>query len=263
MSSGPSRLLLAFVGLIVVFLEAPTIIVIVMSLSPGRSLQFPPPGISFRWYERFLGSSIWTDAAWTSLQVSLASTPIATILGTLVGLGLTRSRLRAKNLATGLVLSPLVVPVVIIAVGMFVVYSRWGIRGSLVGLVLAHATMAIPFVVVNVSASLRQVDRNLELAAQNLGATPLRTFWRVTLPLIRPGITAGALFAFITSWDEIVISVFLSSPQVRTLPVVMWGQIHSEVDPTIAAVATVLTVVTTVALTLVVLVRPERIAAAR
>jgi putative spermidine/putrescine transport system permease protein len=144
----------------------------------------------------------------------------------------------------GLMLSPMIVPIVIVAIGTYLVFVSWRLEGSLIGLVVAHVCLALPLVVVNVVASLQSLDRNLELAAQNLGAGPLRTFFRITLPLILPGVGAGALFAFITSWDEVVVSMFLASPTVRTLPVLMWSAIRSEVDPTIAAVASMLTVLT-------------------
>jgi putative spermidine/putrescine transport system permease protein len=180
---------------------------------------------------------------------------LATTIGTLTALGLVRGRYPARGLISALVLSPLIVPVVVIAIGMYFVYSDWRIIGSLEGLILAHTALAIPFVVVVVGSSLRTFDRTLELAAQNLGAGPVRTFYRITLPLILPSIVAGALFAFITSWDEVVVSVFLSSPAVRTLPVVIWGQVRTVIDPTIAAVATFLTGVTLTVLTFVLITR--------
>ena len=155
----------------------------------------------------------------------------------------------------GLILAPLIVPIVIVAIGMFSLYVRWRLGGSLVGLVLAHTALAVPFVVVSVSASLRTMDRNLELAAANLGANPRQTFRRVTLPIILPGVIAGAIFAFITSWDEVVVAIFLTSARFRTLPVEMWEQVRQAVDPTVAAVATTLLVVTTVLLLILLVVR--------
>ena len=168
-----------------------------------------------------------------------------------------RGRFPGRSLVNGLVLAPLIVPVVIIAIGMFSLYVRWRISGSLVGLVIAHTALALPFVVVSVSASLRTMDRNLELAAANLGADPRRTFTRITLPIILPGVLAGAIFAFITSWDEVVVAIFLTSARFRTLPVEMWEQVRQVVDPTVAAVATTLLVVTTVLLLLVLVVRRQ------
>lgn len=247
--------LLAFVGLVGFFLIAPTLIVVPMSFSAGELLDFPPRGFSTRWYGNFLRSQAWTAGATTSLRVAATVAVLATALGTLTALGLVRGRYPGRAALTALVLSPLIVPVVVIAIGMFFVYSDWHLIGTYQGLILAHAALAIPFVVVVVGTSLRTLDRTLELAAQNLGAGPVRTFLRVTLPLILPSVVAAALFAFITSWDEVVVSIFLSSPIVRTLPVVMWGQVRSYIDPTIAAVATMLTGVTITILAVVLLAR--------
>ncbi|HET7676906.1 MAG TPA: ABC transporter permease subunit, partial [Candidatus Limnocylindrales bacterium] len=152
-------------------------------------------------------------------------------------------------------LSPIIVPVVIVAIGMYFVFVGWRLAGTFEGLVIAHTVLALPFVVVNVGVSLRTLDRTLEMAAQNLGAGPWQTFRRITLPLTMPGIAAGALFAFITSWDEVVVAIFLSSPLVRPLPVVMWSQVRSKIDPTIAAVATMLMLVTSISLLLILYLR--------
>jgi len=223
----------------VIFLLMPTVVIIPMSFSSGRTLKFPPPGYSLRWYENLFTSPLWTDSAISSLQVGILTAILATILGTIAALGLTRGQFPAKN----------------IAIGMFSVFVRWRIAGSILALVAAHTVLAVPFVVINVMASLRTLDRNLEMAAANLGAGPLRTFWHVTLPLISPGALAGALFAFITSWDEIVAAIFLTSPTLRTLPVVMWSQVRTEVDPTIAAAATILTLITVTIFTVTSLLR--------
>lgn len=239
-------LLYSFAGAVGFFLVAPTLIIVPMSLSSGSRLQFPPPGFSTRWYEHFFQDPRWTSATVDSLQVALLTVVFATALGTVTALGLTRGRYPGRSLAGALVMSPVIVPIVIIAIGLFFVFVRWQIAGTLTGLVLAHTVLAMPLVVVTVGASLATLDRTLEVAAQSLGAGPWQTFRRITLPLIAPGIVAGALFAFVTSWDEVVIAIFLTSPLFRTLPVVMWGQVRTYIDPTIAAVATLLMVVTTV-----------------
>lgn len=242
-------------GIVGFLLVAPTLIVVPMSFSSGTRLEFPPPGFSTRWYANFFHSSMWTDAAIDSVKVALLTVLVATALGTVTALGLVRGRFPGKALAQALVLSPAIVPVVIIAIGTFFVFIRWRLAGTLTGLVIAHAALAMPLVVVTVGMSLRTLDRNVELAAQSLGAGPWRTFWRITFPLILPGIVAGALFAFVTSWDEIVVAIFMTSPLFRTLPVVMWSQVRSQIDPTIAAVASMLMAVTVLALLLVLLVR--------
>jgi putative spermidine/putrescine transport system permease protein len=241
--------------LTVLYLLAPTLVIVPMSFTESRILSFPPQGFTLEWYERIVADRQWSSALTSSAQVAVLTTILSVVLGTLAALALARGRFPGRTAANGLVLAPLVVPVVIIAIGMFSLFVRWRISGSLVGLVLAHTALAVPFVVVSVSASLRTVDRNLELAAANLGATPRQTFLRVTLPIIVPGVIAGAIFAFITSWDEVVVSIFLTSARFRTLPVEMWEQVRQAVDPTVAAVATTLLVVTTVLLVILLVVR--------
>jgi putative spermidine/putrescine transport system permease protein len=258
----PRRILLAALGLLTVFyLIAPTLVIIPMSFTESRILSFPPQGFTLAWYEQIVSDRQWSSAVANSLQVAVITTFLATLLGTLAALGLMRGRFPGRAAVNGLVLAPLIVPVVIVAIGMFSLFVRWGLGGSLVGVVLAHTALAVPFVVVSVSASLRTMDRNLELAAANLGANPRQTFRRITLPIILPGVIAGAIFAFITSWDEVVVAIFLTSARFRTLPVEMWEQVRQAVDPTVAAVATTLLVVTTVLLLILLVVR--RPAAAR
>ncbi len=181
---------------------------------------------------------------WTSVKVALLATLDRDGPGHAHRPGLMRGRFPFKSLVTALVLSPMIVPIVIVAIGTYIVFVDWRLQGTLFGFVVAHACLGFPLVVVNVAASLQTMDRNLEMAAQNLGAGPFRTFFRITLPLIMPGVVAGALFAFIESWDEVVVSIFLSSPFMRTLPVVMWSVVRSQIDPTIAALAGMLTVLT-------------------
>ncbi|MGZ5367489.1 MAG: ABC transporter permease [Aeromicrobium sp.] len=255
MNRRPSPILTALVVAIGIFLIAPTVIVIIMSFSTLSSLRFPPPDLGLHWYRNFFSSPEWTDATWTSVKVAVMATLLATVLGTLTALGLVRGRFPLKSVATALVLSPIIVPIVIVAIGTYLVFVGWGLQGTLAGMVVAHASLGMPLVVVNVAASLKTLDRNLEMAAQNLGAGPFRTFTKITLPLIMPGVIAGALFAFITSWDEVVVSIFLSSPIVRTLPVVMWSVVRSQIDPTIAALAGMLTVLTIALLSGVLLAR--------
>ena len=242
----PARIgLTMFALLLIVFLIAPTLILIPLSFSSGVTLQFPPPGFSLRWYEELFSSPSWTRATIISMQVAIATSILATVLGTITSFGLVRGRFPGKSLVNALVMSPLIVPIVIIAIGMFAIFSGWRLTGTVAGLVLAHTVLAMPFVVINVSASLAGMDRDLESASMSLGAGPLTTFRYVTLPSIMPGVLAGALFAFIVSWDEVVIAIFLTSPLVNTLPALLFSQVQNDLEPTIAAVATVLTLVTT------------------
>jgi len=250
-------LLVAFGVLTIVFLIGPSLVIVPMGFSSAKILSFPPPGLSLQWYEKMVTSPSWTAGFINSFMVAVLTAIVASILGTLAALGLARGRFPGRSIANALILSPLVVPVVVIAIGMFSLYVRWKITGSVVGLVVAHTTLAVPFVVISVSASLRTMDRNLEMAAANLGANPLRTFRYITLPLIMPGVFAGALFAFLSSWDEVVVAIFLTTTKFRTLPTVMWEQVRQVIDPTVAAVATVLLVVTTVVLMLALVVRRQ------
>lgn len=248
-------ILYAFAAAVALFLIAPLGIVVSMSFSAGGTLSFPPPGYGTRWYETVFESGAWRRAAWSSLRVGLASGLLAMVLGTLGSLGLVRGRYPFKGLINALMLSPLIVPLVVTAVGTYLFFVDLGLTGSFAGLVLAHTALGVPFVIITVSASLRTIDRNLELAAANLGASPRRAFRHITLPLIAPGVGIGGLFAFIWSWDELVVALFLTSPITRTLPVQMWGQVRSRVDPSLAAVATLLIGVTILFLSIVLLTR--------
>lgn len=247
MLSTPQRVALSiFVAATAIFLMAPLVIVAIMSFNSGSTLSFPPPELSTRWYRTFAEDDRWQAAATTSLKVGVTAAAISAALGTTAALGLARARFRGKGLVNVVLLSPLIVPLIVTAVGIYLVFVRLPDIGNFWALSAAHATLGIPFVVITVGASLETVDQNLELAAMSLGAGPVRTFFRVTLPLIAPGVLIGALFAFIWSWDELVVAIFLTSPAVRTLPVLMWGQVRSRIDPTIAVVATLLMAVTIV-----------------
>jgi putative spermidine/putrescine transport system permease protein len=254
----PRRILLVAIGLLtVVFLIVPTLLIVPMGFSSSQILTFPPPGWSLQWYQRMLTDPQWTSGFLNSFLVAVVTAIVSTVLGTSAALGMVRGRFPGKSLANALILSPLVVPVIVIAIGMFSLYVRWKITGSLVGLVAAHSALAIPFVMVSVATSLRTMDRNLETAAQSLGARPAQTFSRITLPIILPGVLTGTLFAFLTSWDEVVVAIFLTTAKFRTLPVEMWEQVRQVVDPTVAAVATAVLAVTTAVLLLVFVVRRQ------
>ena len=231
-------------ALVLFYLVFPILVVIPLSFSAGTYLSFPPPGFSLRWYANFFGRTDWLGAASLSLWVGAAVMLLATALGAPAALALVRSDFRGKNFLTGFIISPLIAPVIIVAIGIYFFYARLGMVGNPVALVIAHTALAVPFVVINVSATLQGFDERLEQAAMNLGATPWRTFWQVTFPIIRPGVLAGALFAFISSFDELVVALFVSGTSAVTLPRKMWESIRFEIDPTIAAVSTMLIVLT-------------------
>lgn len=245
----PGRALLATVsGLILFYLVFPIFVVVPLSFSSAAYLQFPPPGFSLRWYDNYLGRGDWIAATWLSLRIGLVTAALATVLGTAASLALVRGRFWGRNLINSFVVSPLIIPTIIVAIGVYFFYARVRLIGSPFALALAHTALAIPFVVTNVSATLHGFDERLEYAAMNLGANRWQTFWRVTLPIIRPGVLAGALFAFITSFDELIVALFVSGTGAVTLPRRMWDSLRQEIDPTIAAVSTLLIAVSVVVL---------------
>jgi ABC-type spermidine/putrescine transport system permease subunit II len=252
---GRRPVLMAFASALALVLVGPTVIVTIMSFSAGRLLSFPPRGLSLRWYGNFLGDDTWVRAIVNSIQVGIGAALVATLVGALMAFGIVRGRYPGRAAVNALVLGPMLVPSVVLSIGLYFFFVRLKLVGSLLGLVVAHACLGLPYVVLVVSSGLRTLDPSLERAASSLGAGPVRTFVRVTLPLILPSVLAGALFAFITSWDDVIIAFFLSSPVTRTLPVVMWGATQDTTDPTLAAVATFLSVVTTAAFLLFLLVR--------
>ena len=235
-------LLVALCTAVLIYLAAPLAIVVPISFSSGEGLAFPPPGYSLRWYEHYWTDRAWVEATITSLKVGILAAAFATVLGTLAAIGLSRMAGRARVLSYAFIVSPIIVPVIVLAVALYRLYSALGLNGSLIGLALAHTIMAAPFVVITVTAALARFDQQLVLASASLGETPFRTFFRVTLPLIRPSVLTGALFAFMTSFDEVVIALFVGSGTEATLPRVMWASLRSGIDPTIAAVSTLLIV---------------------
>ena len=225
---------------IIIFLIAPMVIVVIVSFSSAPFLTFPPPGLSLQWYRKLASLPVWLDAISTSATIMVPSALIATAAGTAAAVGLARGRIPGAGAIASLIMAPMVVPVIITAAAMLGVFRAWGLQGTLLGLILAHATLAIPYVVFTVLAAMRLVDDQLESAALTLGATHWRAFWRVTFPLILPAVLSGLLFAMVISFDELVVSIFLSSPTVRPVTVQMWSDVRGDVDPTIAAIGALL-----------------------
>ncbi len=233
--------------LIFMFLIVPILIIFPLSFNAQPYFSFTPEmltldpaGYSTRWYQDFFTNSNWQQAVKNSLIIAFFSTIISTLLGTLAALGLSRKEFPYKTAIMGLLISPMVVPLIISAAGMFFFYSRIGLQGTHVGVILAHAALATPFVVIVVTATLVGFDHSLTRAAASLGASPTRTFFQITVPLITPGVISGALFAFITSFDEVVVVLFVGSVKQRTIPWAMFSGIREQISPTILAVATIL-----------------------
>jgi putative spermidine/putrescine transport system permease protein len=233
---------------VLLFLVLPVLVVMPLSFSSQPYFTYPLPGLSLRWYQDFLGSPDWMLALKNTLITAFSSTAIATVLGVTASLGLTSPRLKGKAVITGLLVSPMIVPLIITAVGVYFAFSPLGLTSSLTGLILAHASLGVPFVVVTVTATLAGFNETLSRAGRSLGASPMRVFLEVKLPIIAPGVISGALFAFATSFDEIVVALFLTGPDQKTIPRQMWSGIREQLSPTILAVATILVVISTLLL---------------
>jgi putative spermidine/putrescine transport system permease protein len=240
-SERAARLALSLLAIAVAtFLVAPILAILPLSLSDGEFLVYPIRGFSWRWFEALISSEKWRVAIKNSFLIGFAAALIATVLGTLAAIGLAHSNFRGKSLVVGGLLSPLVVPIIIYAVGLAFFFAPLGLAQSYTGLVLAHAALGSPFVVVTVGASLSHFDRNLMRAAASLGAPPVLAFRRVMLPLVAPGIVTGALFAFAASFDEVVTVLFLAAPEQRTIPREMFSGIRESLSPIIAAASVVM-----------------------
>ncbi|MBO9454671.1 ABC transporter permease [Paracoccus sp. R12_1] len=287
---------LVICGLIFFFLIAPIVVIIPLSFNAepyftftDRMLEFDPKGYSMRWYDSLLtfgmlspdaprdaswwadawANAKWVNAAKNSIIIGFFSTVLATVLGTLAALGLSRPEMPFRRAIMATLISPMIVPLIITATGMFFFYSNpcelltlFGLdpqcgrlAGTYLGVILAHATLGIPFVIITVTATLVGFDQSLNRAAASLGANPRTTFFRITMPLILPGVISGALFAFVTSFDEVVAVLFIAGPDQQTIPRQMWNGIREQISPAILAVATLLVIFSIALLTTVELLR--------
>lgn len=246
--SWPKVVLWGLTGLILLFLVLPIVAIVPLSLSAGTILAYPVREYSLRWYAEFFTDPVWVEATRISLLLGGVVTLLSTVLGVMAALGLHRSRSRLAVLARGILLLPLVMPVVILAVAMFYLYAALGLVGSFWGLVLAHTVLALPFVVVTVNAGLATLDPRLAAAGASLGASPWRIFFAIEFPLLRPSILAGAVLAFVTSFDELVVTLFVGGPGYRTLPRQIWSGVRESISPTVTAAAVVLICATVAAM---------------
>tara|TARA_B110000305_G_scaffold163601_1_gene180951 strand:+ start:64 stop:915 length:852 start_codon:yes stop_codon:yes gene_type:complete len=235
---------------IFLFLITPILVIIPLSFNiepyftfTSGMLKFDPDAYSLRWYEDFINNTQWTHSVKNSFIIAIASTILATVLGTLAALGLSKPHMPYRSLMMGLLISPMIVPLIISAAGMYFFYSNIGLSQTYLGIILAHTALGTPFVVITVTATLVGFDHSLSRASANLGANPTTTFFKVIMPLILPGVISGALFAFITSFDEVVVVLFLAGFDQRTIPRQMWSGIREQISPTILAVATILVMI--------------------
>jgi mannopine transport system permease protein len=236
----------AFVALVLAFLILPSVLIVPMSLSSSDFLEFPPSGWSLRWYEEYLNDPSWTGPTAFSFQIAALTTILATTVGTMAALALVRGEIRGRAAVNAAIIAPLIVPLIVYAVAVLLLFSplRW--TGTLHGFVLAHASLATPYVVLLVGAALYRTDPNLELAAMSLGASRARAIMKVTLPLIAPAILAGAVFAFLASFDDATVSFFISGITDKSLPRKLFENIEFSISPIVAVVSTLLTVISIV-----------------
>jgi putative spermidine/putrescine transport system permease protein len=227
-------------ALVLLFILIPIVVIVLLSFSSARYLQFPPPGFSLQWYEAFMHDSRWMTSLWLSLRVSLMCTGLSLVLGVLAAIVLVRDNFPGKTAVYVIILSPLIVPGIITAIAVFFLFSRLHMIGSPVAMALGQTVLTLPLVVIIVSATLQGFDQRLEQAAIILGASPIRAFFHVTLPIISPGVISSALFAFLASFDELLVPLLLADPTTMTLPVRLWQSVIMQIDPTITAVSSVL-----------------------
>ena len=249
-------------GLILIFLITPIIVVMPLSFNAEdfftftpEMLRFDPAGYSMKHYRDFFTSDDWQQALRNSILIAPAATFLAVSFGTLAAIGLSQRHVPGRQVIMAILISPMIVPLIISAAGMYFFYSRIGLQGTYVGVVLAHAALGIPFVIITVTATLVGFDHSLTRAAANMGADPVTTFFRVQMPLILPGVISGGLFAFITSFDEVVVVLFVGSAGQKTLPWQMFTGLREQISPTILAVATILVAISIALLTVVELLR--------
>jgi ABC-type spermidine/putrescine transport system permease subunit II len=240
-------LAIIFLFLVFLFMVLPIIVILPISLSSSRFITFPPKDLSVQWFLEYFTNREWLDATFTTIKVALLSTTIAIFLGVPAAYGIHRSRFRGKRLITTFMIFPMIMPSIIFAIGIYYYFSNLQIIDTVLGLVIAHTILSLPLVIIIILANLRELDQSLEYAAQNLGASPMVTFIKVTLPLIKSGLIASGLLSFATSFDEIVVSIFLCNVNAVTLPKKMWDGIRFGLNPTIT-VASVLFIFTAFAI---------------
>jgi putative spermidine/putrescine transport system permease protein len=240
--TSPRRIIFVLLcAAVLLYLVLPILIVVPMSFSSARFLTFPPPSLSLRWYREYIGNPAWMQATLVTLTVAVCTVAIATPLGVSAAYAISQSKLRIMRIIHAALLLPLMVPIIITAVGIFFVYAKVGLIATMSGLVLANVMLGLPYVIISVVAGLQSFDTTQEMVARSLGMNRLRSFFAVTLPQIKASVIAGAIFAFISAMDETIVAIFISGGQYQPLTKRMFTALRDEIDPTIAAISTLMT----------------------
>lgn len=239
-------LLLSVGGAVALFLLLPILFIVALSFGNSQWLIFPPPGWTLDWYRQLLTDAGWLDSLMTSAKLAVIVTALSVLIGFLASLALVRGKFRGRAAVQAFFLTPMVLPVVVLAVALYAFVLRIGLDGTMTGFVIGHLIIALPFSIISISNSLSSFDTALEDAALICGASPLEVKLRVTIPAIRLGLFAAAIFSFLASWDEVVVSIFMSSPTLQTLPVRIWATLRQDLTPVVAAASSLLVGLTTV-----------------
>ncbi|MER9858757.1 MULTISPECIES: ABC transporter permease [unclassified Mesorhizobium] len=232
--------LLGFTALVAGFLLLPVVFIVLLSFGSSRWLAFPPPGWTLKWYQELFADPAWLDAALTSAKIATITAILSVVVGLLASFALVRGQFAGREILRGLLLTPMVLPVVVFAIAIYAFFLRLGLGGTTIGFVIAHSVLALPFAIIPIATALEGFDKSIEDAAIVCGASPLEARLRITLPSIRIGIFSAAIFSFLASWDEVVVAIFMASPSLQTLPVKIWGSLRADLSPVIAAASSLL-----------------------
>jgi len=241
--------------LVAIFLLMPIVFIAALSFGSSQWLIFPPPSWTLKWYQDLFADPRWIESALTSAKVAAIVTVLSVVIGFFAALALTRGTFRGREALRALFLTPMILPVVVLAIGLYAFFLRIGLNGTLTGFVIAHLVIALPFAIISIGNALEGFDQSIEDAAVLCGASPWEARFRVTLPGIRHGLFAAAIFSFLVSWDEVVLAIFMASPTLQTLPVKIWTTLRQDLTPVVAAASTLLVLFTIVLMLLVALVR--------
>lgn len=239
-----NKLLYFFVFLVLIAIILPALVIIPQAFTALNYFVFPVEEFSTKWFERFFENKQWVEGLARSLVVAVSTAVLATALGTMAAVAVNKLHFKFKGLFTGMMLAPMIVPVIIIGVSLYTTFSKAGLTNTILGLILAHTLLAMPMVFVTMLSGFSNVNENLELAAMSMGSTPLGAFFKVTLPSVKASLVSSILFAFVTSLDEVVVTIFISGANTKTLPMVMWENMRTTIDPTLAVAATFLIILT-------------------